>query len=110
MQSESACNLIITRQDSESLINTSSCTAPAHPHGDFDPEKLYKLKSICGETATHYLIDWEDDPETGKKFKKSWEPKENVNAEAVEDWEYSRAEEKSKYRAVPAPPETAQFP
>lgn len=57
----------------------------------------YKLKSIVGEDETRYLIDWADDEETGEKFEPSWEPKEHVNAEAVEDYELQKAEKASKY-------------
>lgn len=60
-----------------------------------DPDREYKLKSIIGETETHYLIEWENDEETGEVFEDSWEPKENANREAVADYEFQKAEKRS---------------
>ena len=69
---------------------------PTHPHGNVDPEREYKLKSIVGESATEYLINWEDDEETGEKFENTWEPKDHANQEAVDDWEAQKADKKSE--------------
>ena len=34
--------------------------------------KLYKVRDIIKESRTKYLIDWEDDPDTGEKFEPTW--------------------------------------
>ncbi len=35
-------------------------------------QDYYTIKSIIKEKRGRYLIDWEDDPSTGEKFKPSW--------------------------------------
>ena len=67
--------------------------ASSHPHGDFDAEKLYKLRAIIDEDKTkrRYLVDWEDDEETGEKYTPTWEPFANANKEAIEDWRRTKA-------------------
>lgn len=40
-----------------------------------DPEvqdKFWKIRDILDEKAGKYLIDWEDDPETGDPFEPTW--------------------------------------
>jgi hypothetical protein len=66
-----------------------------HPHGDVDPEKEYKLRSIIAERPGQYLIDWEDDEETGEPYEPSWEPKANANRQAVADWKRRKAERRA---------------
>ncbi|GAB7360655.1 hypothetical protein MBLNU230_g0534t1 [Neophaeotheca triangularis] len=75
-----------------------------HPHGDIDADREYKLRNILNETSTHYLIDWEDDTETGESFDPSWEPKENANPEAVADWENVKAAKSASRRIASASP------
>lgn len=41
-----------------------------------------------------YHISWEDDSETGEKYLPTWEPKENVNEAAVNDWLERKAAKK----------------
>ncbi|MCJ1390188.1 hypothetical protein MMC18_003046 [Xylographa bjoerkii] len=48
--------------------------------------KLYKVRDIINEKGAKYLIDWEDDPETGEKYQPTWELKSYANAEAVAAW------------------------
>ena len=55
-----------------------------HPHGHFDPNVEYKVKSIIKEQGGRYLISWED--VDGQSFPDSWEPKANANKQAVDDW------------------------
>lgn len=33
------------------------------------------------------MIDWEDNPRTGERYKPTWEPKENLTDVALADWE-----------------------
>lgn len=66
-----------------------------HKHGDFDPDREYQIKSILDETKTHYLISWEDDEASGETFADTWEPKENANREAVQDWRKQKGKKKS---------------
>ena len=74
----------------------SPLSSPPHPHGSFDPEKEYKIKSIIDEDNKCYLISWESDEETGEKFDPTWEPKANANLEAVKDWKRIKAERKKE--------------
>ena len=88
--------------------NVDSCEAgvpqsspQAHPHGEIDPNREYKLKAIVREHKFKgYLISWEDDEATGEKFEDSWEPKENANQEAIDDWERQKAEKKSMTHSI----------
>lgn len=65
---------------------------PAHAHGEIDPGKEYKIKSILDENKKEYKIDWEDDEVTGEHYEPTWEPKANANKQAVADWQRQRAE------------------
>ncbi|MCJ1398950.1 hypothetical protein MMC11_002151 [Xylographa trunciseda] len=56
-------------------------TAPFGSQG-----RLYKVRDIINEKGAKYLIDWEDDPETGEKYQPTWEPKRYANAEAISAW------------------------
>ena len=63
-----------------------------HPHGTtVDYEKDYKVRSIIGENETQYHIDWAPDEESGEVYEPTWEPKENANSLAIEDWERRKA-------------------
>lgn len=65
-----------------------------HPHGSFDDETFFQVRTILQEKVhgrkTLYLIDWEDDKESGEKFEPTWEPKENLTEAALDDWEKSK--------------------
>ena len=41
------------------------------------------------------MISWESDEETGEKYAPTWEPKQNANQEAIEDWERQKADKQS---------------
>lgn len=69
--------------------------AVPHAHGEVDPNRFFKLRSIVGEDKNNYLISWEDDEVTGEKFEDTWEPKKNANRQAIEDWEKQKAEKRS---------------
>ncbi|THX08788.1 hypothetical protein D6D17_04174 [Aureobasidium pullulans] len=49
-------------------------------------EGEYKVRNIVAEKGNKYRIDWEDAPD-GTTYDKTWEPKENVNQAAIDDWE-----------------------
>lgn len=56
-----------------------------------DYDKEYKIRSILEESATQYLIDWEDDFQSEQKYEPTWEPKEFANDLARQDWEKQKA-------------------
>ena len=62
-----------------------------HPHGDYDEEKYYQVRTVLDQRTfrkkTEYLIDWEDNERTGEKYTPTWEPKENLTERALADWE-----------------------
>ncbi|MCJ1286065.1 hypothetical protein MMC26_005407 [Xylographa opegraphella] len=68
-------------------------TAPFGSQG-----KLYKVRDIINEKGRKYLIDWEDDPETGEKYQPTWEPKSYANAEAVAAWKQQQRRKKQSKR------------
>lgn len=86
---EPETNVLLIASNAHSSPPKSSTAQ--HPHGDIDIDREYKLRTILDETKTHYLIDWEDDSETGEQFEPSWEPKANANPEAVSDWKSVKA-------------------
>ncbi|KAK4964247.1 hypothetical protein LTR66_012394 [Elasticomyces elasticus] len=58
-----------------------------HPHGLFDSQEFFQIRRILKENKTQYLIDWEDNYETGEKYDPTWEPKANANEAAIAEWE-----------------------
>ena len=62
-----------------------------HPHGDYDEEEYYQLRTVLKERTVRkkveYLIDWEDNKLTGEKYTPTWEPRENLTERALADWE-----------------------
>ena len=48
-------------------VGDTQATAPFGSQG-----KLYKVRDIINEKGAKYLIDWEDDPETGEKYQPTW--------------------------------------
>lgn len=83
------------------MVNNTNLTPAAepdtspHPHGDFDDEQYFQVRTILDESKLKYLIDWEDDERTGARYDPTWEPKENVNEEAIADWEAQKAARKA---------------
>ncbi|EME43472.1 hypothetical protein DOTSEDRAFT_54274 [Dothistroma septosporum NZE10] len=75
-------------------------SASPHPHGAVDFQKEYKLRAIIDETKTKYLIDWEDDSETGEKYEPTWELKANANKLAKEDWNARKSPRAQKARSA----------
>nr|OQO28916.1 hypothetical protein B0A51_03936 [Rachicladosporium sp. CCFEE 5018] len=66
-------------------------------HGKIDPDKLYAAKDIIDENKTHYLVDWENDSDTGETYEPTWEPHANLTTQAVADWEAKKTAKK-RYR------------
>ncbi|KAF2113548.1 hypothetical protein BDV96DRAFT_647808 [Lophiotrema nucula] len=57
-----------------------------------EDNKLYPVREILDESSTQYKIEWEGiDPKTGEPYPIRWYPKENANAQAVADWERTKA-------------------
>ncbi|KAL1589764.1 hypothetical protein WHR41_01617 [Cladosporium halotolerans] len=87
-------------------LKRASTESSPHPHGDFDDEKFYKVRTVLEERGSHknrqYLIDWEDDEQTGEKFEPTWEPRENVNEEALADWAEQKAAKGNDARTTPS--------
>ncbi|KAK6438380.1 hypothetical protein LTR95_005418 [Oleoguttula sp. CCFEE 5521] len=65
-----------------------------HAHGKIDPEKFYSAKDIIDEDKTHYLVDWENDSDTGEIYEPTWEPHANLTAKAIADWEAKKSAKK----------------
>ncbi|KAI5475591.1 hypothetical protein MNV49_001147 [Pseudohyphozyma bogoriensis] len=61
-------------------------------HGEALDERWAALK--LKETKTKYLIEWSGtDPDTGKAWEPSWEPKANASATLVKKWDKSKADQ-----------------
>ena len=69
----------------------SAVPSSPHPHGDYDEDEYYKVRTVLDERIVRkkveYLIDWEDNERTGQKYTPTWEPKENLTERALADWE-----------------------
>ncbi|KAI9822577.1 MAG: hypothetical protein M1827_000296 [Pycnora praestabilis] len=56
-------------------------------------DQYWKVKDIIGERSNQYRIDWDGlDPQTGKKYKPTWEPKFYVTKAAIAAWEKRKQE------------------
>ncbi|ROW08823.1 hypothetical protein VMCG_02746 [Cytospora schulzeri] len=57
-------------------------------------DNLFAIKDIIDEKVVngqrYYQIDWADNPTTGESYSPTWEPEENANEDAVEDWEWKK--------------------
>ena len=72
------------------LIQLTGTPRSLHPHGNSDGEQEYKIRAIIDQDRKRYRIEWEDDEITGEQFPTTWEPKENANRLAVDDWEETK--------------------
>lgn len=77
-----------------------------NPRHSFATDEIFAVKSILDESSDKYLIDWEDDPVTGRSYSPTWEPKANANDAAVNAWErrqyigsHNLVEEKTIYQS-----------
>lgn len=53
---------------------------------------MWAFRAILGERtaangAKEYLIEWEDDPDTGEKYEPTWEVEANVPSNDIAEWE-----------------------
>ncbi|WYZ38625.1 hypothetical protein EsH8_III_000539 [Colletotrichum jinshuiense] len=53
-------------------------------------EKWWIIRDILQErtrgSKIEYLVDWEDDPDTGEQYPPSWAPSEDITSKAIFDW------------------------
>lgn len=75
---------------------THDALAPApesspHPHGDFDEEAYYEIRTVLAERLVgkriECQVDWEDNKRTGEKYPPTWEPRSFLTPAALADWE-----------------------
>lgn len=66
---------------------------PPH-HATSPPDNLFAIKDIIDEKLVdgqrYYQIDWANNSTTGESYSPTWEPAENANVDAVEDWEWEK--------------------
>ncbi|KAI9789526.1 MAG: hypothetical protein M1835_001608 [Candelina submexicana] len=92
------------RYDNGAGISSTSAPQNDVPSAD---EELWKVKDIIEETRTQYLIDWESDPQTGRSYEPTWEPKGNANREAVKYW-VKKKRERAAQSAVEGRPRSGR--
>lgn len=56
----------------EEQLNQESESIPEPVDSQSSGVSEYAARGILAERATTYLIDWEDDPVTGKSYEPSW--------------------------------------
>ncbi|KAF2232397.1 hypothetical protein EV356DRAFT_252042 [Viridothelium virens] len=58
------------------------------------PSSLYfEIRDVLKYRNGRYLVQWEDNPDTGEKYSPTWEPKKNLNEEALEHWKQNQAKQ-----------------
>ncbi|KUI57938.1 hypothetical protein VP1G_05232 [Cytospora mali] len=81
-----------TRKRAKSLRTKSGKRRKSHHVTTYD--NFFAIKNIINEKLIdgklHYQIDWADNPTTGESYLPTWEPAENANEDAVEDWEQEK--------------------
>ncbi|KAJ3947103.1 uncharacterized protein N0V96_003489 [Colletotrichum fioriniae] len=59
-------------------------------HKEQPKEEWYIIKDILQERRNgsniEYLVDWEDNPETGERYRPTWAPSKDVTSKAIFDW------------------------
>ena len=56
----------------------------------------FQIRDILQYKNGRYLVDWEDNPDTGEKYPQSWEPKKNLNEGALLHWEEKQAVQRAQ--------------
>ena len=86
---------------------SSSLPEPVETDGE-SPSEFHPIEAILEEKGRKYKIQWKGtDPETGRPYKPTWEPKENANEEAVQDWKDRKAARKRRSTSKRARSKTA---
>ena len=62
------------------------------------PEDYFKIRGVLQHKNGKYLVDWEDHPNTGEKYTPTWEPKKNLNKEALHDWKQTQTKQRAEER------------
>ncbi|TAQ86428.1 hypothetical protein B7494_g5239 [Chlorociboria aeruginascens] len=61
--------------------------------------QLWAVRNIVGERKSQgqiqFLIDWENDPQTGRPYSPTWEPYNNVNTNVITEWETRKEQRKT---------------
>ncbi len=96
------------RRSESSFAPTSRSVSEDRPSEDRQTESEFNARCILKETDDKYLIDWEDDSQTGAKYSPTWEPKENASSVLRANWEASKLSSikenrKRSYLGKPAP-------
>lgn len=55
----------------------------------------WPARRILAETARKYLVEWEDNSQTGERYDPTWEWKRGVSAGLVQDWDTRQAAEEA---------------
>ncbi|EFQ29797.1 uncharacterized protein GLRG_04941 [Colletotrichum graminicola M1.001] len=57
-------------------------------------EKWFTIRDILQERnrgkGIEYLVDWDDDPDTGERYRPTWTPSKDVTSKAIFDWRKKR--------------------
>lgn len=82
---------------SSASANTSSPTYHAeHQTDDEAPStQEWPARRILAETARKYLVEWEDNSQTGERYDPTWEWKKGVSKGLVQEWKDRQAAEEA---------------
>ena len=59
---------------------------------------FFEVRDILQHKNGLYLVDWEDNPTTGEKYSPTWEPRDNLNQEALLHWEQNQVAQRDHKR------------
>ncbi|KAH7016615.1 hypothetical protein B0J12DRAFT_688879 [Macrophomina phaseolina] len=83
------------RVDGPNHVRSENNGCDGHPNDDKTSDGFWSAERILRENKTHYLIAWAPSSGTGRKFKPTWEPKENANEELRDEWESMKTRKES---------------
>lgn len=78
-------------EDHSTLEPPSSKQKPTRTSSDY-----FVIRGVLQYKNGKYLVDWEDNPDTGEKYSPTWEPKKNLNEEALQDWKETQAKQRAE--------------
>lgn len=75
----------------EDDISATQFVPQKKTHESQSSEELWEVRGILDErggrgSKGEYLLDWEDNPDTGEKYDPSWEPKINATDATIKEW------------------------
>ncbi|KAL9083884.1 MAG: hypothetical protein Q9165_008354 [Trypethelium subeluteriae] len=78
------------RRSDNTFASESSAKKPKTQPSDY-----FEIRDVLEYKNGRYLVQWEDNPDTGEKYTPTWEPKKNLNEGALEYWKQNQAKQQN---------------